>query len=83
MKRERPVSASGKTGRGVESAEEWEDKVLRGIFRLSLEGGEGGKGSVDGGGNKVHFVEGVKEELEVSMAWSLCRFEMGMDLGFV
>ena len=61
MKRERPGSANGRpSSRSRESPEEWEDKSLRGIFRLSLDADN----KQDSHGYRLHFVTGVREELE-------------------
>ena len=61
MKRERPGSASGRpSSRGPESPEEWEDKVLRGMFRLSLDPDR----RQDTHGHHLHYVSGVRDELE-------------------
>ena len=61
MKRERPGSANGRSSsRSGESPEEWEDKALRGIFRLSLNADS----KQDSHGYRLHFVAGVREELE-------------------
>ena len=61
MKRERPPSASGgyfaKTG---ESLGAWEDRVLSTTFRLTLDPAI----IHDSGGNRLHFVAGVRSDLE-------------------
>lgn len=61
MKRERPSSASGRPSlRDRDSPDEWEDKILRGVFRLSLEPGS----KEDTHGYPLHYVSGVREDLE-------------------
>ena len=61
MKRERPGSASGRiSSRGEESPDEWEDKVLRDIFKLSLDLDS----RQDSHGHPLHYVGGVREGLE-------------------
>jgi len=61
MKRDRPGSSSGRpSSRSPESAEESEDKVLRGIFRLSLDA----RSRQDSHGHPLHYIGGVREELE-------------------
>ena len=61
MKRERPGSATGSpSSRGREPPEEWEDKALRDIFRLSLQA----ESKQDSHGYRLHFVGGLRQELE-------------------
>lgn len=61
MKRDRPGSSSGRpSSRNPESPDEAEDKVLRGIFRFSLDPGS----RQDNHGHALHYIGGVREELE-------------------
>lgn len=59
MKRDRPISASGRS-RSEDKPAEWEDKTLKSIFRLSLDRSH----TQDNHGHKLHFVDGLKQELE-------------------
>lgn len=58
-KRERPGSAAGRSP-SRESPEQWEDKMLRGVFRLSLQL----ENKQDSHGHRLHYVAGVREEIE-------------------
>ncbi|KAI4229400.1 MAG: hypothetical protein L6R36_000941 [Xanthoria steineri] len=59
--RKPPVSDPGRqTSRGGETLPEWEDKILRGIFRLTLDP----SARTDGHGHSLTFVKSVREELE-------------------
>lgn len=61
MKRDRPGSSSGRpASRSAASLEESEDKILRGIFRLSLHP----ENRQDSHGHPLHYIGGVREELE-------------------
>lgn len=61
MKRERPGSSSGRpSSRSPGSLDESEDKILRGIFRLSLDPGS----RQNSHGHPLHYIRGVREELE-------------------
>lgn len=61
MKRDRPGSSSGRpSSRSPESPDESEDKILRAIFRLSLDPGS----KQDSHGHPLHYIRGVREELE-------------------
>lgn len=59
MKRDRPTSASGKL-RSEDKPAEWEDKTLKGIFRVSLDPGH----NQDSHGHRLHYVGGLRGELE-------------------
>ncbi|KAL8917560.1 MAG: hypothetical protein Q9172_005785 [Xanthocarpia lactea] len=59
--RKMPVSDQVRqSSRGRETLPEWEDKVLRGIFRLSLDSSV----RFDGHGHPLSFVKSVRKELE-------------------
>lgn len=61
MKRERPGSAGGiPSSRGQESPEDWEDKVLRGIFRFTLDPSR----RQDTHGHPLYYIAGVRQDLE-------------------
>lgn len=61
LKRERPPSASGGfCAKAGESLGSWEDRVLSTIFRLTLDPAI----TQDSGGNRLHFVAGVRSDLE-------------------
>lgn len=48
------------SSRASETIEEWEDKILRGIFRVTLDP----SARSDSHGHHLHFVKGVKADLE-------------------
>ncbi|KAL8666128.1 MAG: hypothetical protein Q9202_001635 [Teloschistes flavicans] len=54
------VDQSPRGSRSGESLEEWEDKVLRNVFRVTLDP----SARSDGHGHHVSFVEGVRTDLE-------------------
>lgn len=58
-KHDRPTSASGRS-RADESNEQWEDKTLRGIFRISLDPAH----RTDSHGHRLQYVDGFRKELE-------------------
>lgn len=61
LKRERPPSGSGSSGsKSGESLGSWENRVLSTIFRLTLDPTI----IKDSGGNRLHFVAGVRSDLE-------------------
>ncbi len=59
---ERPSSRSGSVAaaRQNETSEQFEDRTLRGIFRLSLDAAQ----TRDGSGHTLHIIPGLREELE-------------------
>ena len=61
LKRDRPLSSSGRSSsRAGESPEQWEDRILGNVFRLSLDSDH----HVDGHGNRIHYLEATRNELE-------------------
>lgn len=56
----RDYSSSGTDGRSAESLEEWENKILSGVFGLTLSP----KTTHDSHGYSLHYVPGVKSDLE-------------------
>lgn len=61
MKRDRPSSGMGSpVPRAGESAEAWENRILSGAFRLTLNPGI----SQDSHGHQLYFVRGVRTDLE-------------------
>ncbi|KAI9696955.1 MAG: hypothetical protein M1836_004916 [Candelina mexicana] len=57
---QRPDSRAKSSSESKESAEAWEDKILGGIFRLTLRS----ETLHDTHGHNLHYVPGVKEDLE-------------------
>ena len=61
LKRDRPLSSSGRSSsRAGETPEQWEDRILGNVFRLSLDSDH----QVDGHGNRIHYLKATRNELE-------------------
>ena len=61
LKRDRPGSPGGRPrSRADESIEEWEDRILCGVFRVTLDQSV----QQDSHGHNLHYVPGVREEIE-------------------
>ena len=61
LKRERPLSSSGRSNsRAGETPEQWQDRILGNLFRLSLDSDH----QIDGHGNRIHYLEATRNELE-------------------
>ena len=61
MKRDRPSSGTGTpVPKAGESVEAWENRILSGVFRLTLNSGI----SQDNHGHQLHFVRSVRADLE-------------------
>ena len=61
QKRDRPGSVGGRpSSRSGETLQDWEDRILSGIFRMTLDSGK----VQDLHGHNLHYVSGVREDLE-------------------